>query len=199
VTYGLLPRLALLAFAAARLRAATGALLLDDSRVRALLDRMASPTIETAGTEHDATPLAAIGLAPRQHPPLTGSARALIWEASLPPEAARDYARRHLGLDLLDVAEAGTGQLSSDRVALERLASDPSPTLVVFTPAWEPPLLELRDFLAALRRRIGPAASIVVAPVPDGPRAVTDVERATWQRAITQLADANIYVETGAE
>ena len=71
-------------------------------------------------------------------------------------------------------------------------------TLLVFTPAWEPPLLELRDFLAELRRRIGPAASIVVAPVPDGARAVTEVERATWQRAIAQLADPKIYVETGA-
>ena len=30
--------------------------------------------------------------------------------------------------------------------------------VVVFTPAWEPPLLELRDFLAELRQRIGPAA-----------------------------------------
>jgi hypothetical protein len=70
--------------------------------------------------------------------------------------------------------------------------------VIVFTPAWEPPLLELRDFLAELRQRIGPAASIVVAPVPDGPRAVTEVERATWHRAIAQLADPKIYLETGA-
>ena len=48
VTYGLLPRLLLLALTAARLRTATGALLLEDARVTALLDRMASPAIETA-------------------------------------------------------------------------------------------------------------------------------------------------------
>jgi hypothetical protein len=59
-------------------------------------------------------------------------------------------------------------------------------------------LLELRDFLAELRQRIGPAASIVVAPVPDGPREVTETERATWARAVAQLADSKIYVETGA-
>jgi hypothetical protein len=40
--------------------------------------------------------------------------------------------------------------------------------------------------------------SIVVAPVPDGPRAVSDVERATWTRAVARLADPKLYVETGA-
>jgi len=198
VTYGLLPRLALLVLAAARLRAATGALLVDDSRVTALLDRMTSPAIETAAGQHDETPPADAGVVAHAHRPMTGSARALIWENSLPADAARSYARRHLGLDVLDVAEAGAGRLASDRAALERVAADGSQTLIVFTPAWEPPLLELRDFLAELRQRLGPAASIVVAPVPDGPRAVTELERATWQRAVAELHDPKTYLETGA-
>jgi hypothetical protein len=42
VTYGLLPRLALWSLCVARLRAATRALLLEDPRVTALLDRMAA-------------------------------------------------------------------------------------------------------------------------------------------------------------
>ena len=197
-TYGLLPRLLLLALAAVRLRATTGALLLEDSRVTALLDRMASPAIETAAEQHEEAPPLEIGLATAGHRPMTGSARALIWENSLPHDAARTYARRHLGLDVLDIAEAGAGRLTSDRAALENLATDASRTVVIFTPAWEPPLLELRDFLAELRRRIGPAGSIVVAPVPDGPRAVTEVERATWQRAIALLDDPQVYLETGA-
>jgi hypothetical protein len=199
VTYGLLPRLLLLVLATARLRTATGALLLEDAQVTALLDRMASPAIETAAGEHEQAPPLEIGVAPARDRPLTGTARALIWENALPLDAARSYARRHLGLEVLDVAEAGTGRLAIDRAALEQLAAaESAATLIVFTPAWEPPLLELLDFLAELRRRIGPAASIVIAPVPDGARAVTDVERATWQRAIAQLADPKMYVETGA-
>jgi hypothetical protein len=199
VTYGLLPRVLLLVLATARLRAATGALLLEDARVTALLDRMASPAIETAAEQHEQAPPLEIGVAPARELPLTGTARALIWENALPLDAARDYARRQLGLAVTDAAEAGTEQLDKDRAALKHLAAESDGALIVFTPAWEPPLLELRDFLAELRRRIGPAASIVVAPVPDGARAVTDVERATWQRAIAQLADPKTYVETGAE
>jgi hypothetical protein len=197
ITYGLAPRLVLLALTAARLRAATAALLLEDSHVTALIDRMAAPEIETTAAEHDDAPRTELGL-PAATPPITGRAQALIWEGSLAADAARDYARRHLGLDVREVAEAGGGRaLATDRAALERLAVDATQTLVVFTPAWEPPLLELLDFLAELRRRIGAAASIVVTPVPDGIRPVTEVERATWSRAIARLADPKLYVETG--
>jgi hypothetical protein len=199
MTYGLAPRLVLLAFTAARLRVATAALLLDDSQVTALVDRMAEPEIETAAAEHENTPRPAeVGLVPAPQRPIIGRAQALIWEGSLAVDAARDYARRHLGLDVIGIAEAGGGRaLATDREALERLAADVPQTLVVFTPAWEPPLLELLDFLAEVRRRVGKAASIVVTPVPDGARAVTEVERATWGRAIARLADPKLYVETG--
>jgi hypothetical protein len=165
--------------------------------VTALIDRMAAPEIETA-VEHEGAAPDEVGSAPAAYRPVTGRAHALIWEGSLPADAAREYARRHLGLDVVGIAEAGGARaLTADRDALERVVADASQTLVVFTPAWEPPLLELLDFLAELRRRIGAAASIVVAPVPDGPRAVTDIERATWSRAIARLADPKLYVEAG--
>ena len=60
VTYGLLPRLVLLGVAVVRLRAAEGALLLDDPRVTALVDRMASPAVETAAAEHAETVAGAV-------------------------------------------------------------------------------------------------------------------------------------------
>jgi hypothetical protein len=198
VTYGLVPRLVLLVLAANRLHGAVKALLLDNPAVTALLDRMASPRIETAGAEHDPVPADDNGTPPAETRPITGNARALIWENSVPPDAARAYARRQLGLDVTTVIAAGAGDLSADRAALERLATEAAQTLLVLTPAWEPPLLELLDFLAELRRRVGPVVSIVVAPVPDESRAVSDVERATWTRAIGRLADPKLYVETGA-
>jgi hypothetical protein len=198
LVYGLAPRVLLLALAAGRLRAATKRLLLDDPGVTALLDRMASPAIETAASEHELAPPLELGLAAAAQRPITGNARALIWDDGVPADAARAYARRHLGLEVTGVAAAGGGELAADRAALEELAESGGETVLVFTPAWEPPLLELLDFLAELRRRVGSAVSIIVAPVPDGPRAVTDVERATWTRAIARLADPKLYVEAGA-
>jgi hypothetical protein len=198
LVYGLAPRLLLLALAAARLRAATKRLLLDDPGVTALLDRMASPAIETAAPEHEQAPPLELGLPAAAPRPITGSARALIWDDGVPSDAAREYARRHLGLEVTAIVSAGGGELAEDRAALDLLADTSERTVLVLTPAWEPPLLELLDFLAELRRRVGSAVSIVVAPVPDGPRAVTDVERATWTRAIARLADPKLYVEAGA-
>jgi hypothetical protein len=186
--------------AIARLRAATARLLLDDPEVTALLDRMAAPEIETAAAEHDEarSPLGATA-SESAHRPITGTAHAIVWEGSVALDDARRYARRRLGLDLGNVVEAGGGRpLSADAHALEKMAAGGVQTLVIFTPAWEPPLLELLDFLGELRRRAGREVSIVVVPVPDGARDVTDLERATWTTAIGRLADPRLYVEIGA-
>ena len=54
----------------------------------------------------------------RRHPRhrgITGSAHALIWEGSLGPDAARQYARQRLGLDLVGIAEAGGGSALDER------------------------------------------------------------------------------------
>ncbi|HEX6992682.1 MAG TPA: DUF2868 domain-containing protein [Gammaproteobacteria bacterium] len=196
--YGLAPRIVLLAFSAWRLRAATRALLVDDPRVAALLDRMATPAIETAADEHEtAGPEdgAAAAPAPRA---LGGTARGVIWSHGIAPGVVRDYARRRLGLELTAVVEAGgSPELDADIRAADEIASGAGP-LVVFTPAWEPPLLEFLDFLAALRERAGPDASIVVAPVAETVEPAADVERDTWARAVGRLADPKVYVETGA-
>jgi hypothetical protein len=195
VTYGLLPRLGLLLVASVRLRAAERALLLDDARVTALLDRMASPAVETAATEHGerAAPQSSDAAAYRE---ATGRARAVIWEGCSSAAGARAHARSRLGLELDAVVEAGGSRtLGADRLALDAISSTEPGMVVVFTPAWEPPLLELLDFLGELRRRVGPEHSIVVAPIADEARTVTGVEHETWARAVGRLRDPKLYVE----
>jgi hypothetical protein len=198
LTYGLLPRLVLLAVSVMRLRAAERAVLLDDRGVTALIDRMASAAVETAAAEHAETQAAPSADA-ADYPEATGRARAVIWESCVSAERAREHARKRLGLDLVAVVEAGGSRtLGADRQALDSLAAADPGTVVVLTPAWEPPLLELLDFLVALRRRVGPEHSIVVAPVADGAGTVTAVEHETWARAIGRLRDSRLYVEASA-
>jgi hypothetical protein len=197
VTYGLLPRLVLLGVAIARLRAAERALLLDDARVTALVDRMTSPAVETAAAEHETAPAPPPGAADYRE--VTGRARAVIWENCASVDAARAHARSRLGLDLVAIVEAGGSRtLGADRQALDALGASDTGTTVVFTPAWEPPLLELLDFLGEIRRRVGAEHSIVVAPVADGARTVSAVEHETWARAIGRLRDPRVYVEAAA-
>jgi hypothetical protein len=196
VVYGLIPRLAFLALAAWRLRAATRALLLADPQVTALLDRLSAPDVETRGTETP-RPLQAPAAAPRSaSPPLTGTADAVIWGQSLDAAAAIEIASARLRVELGAVTEAGGARaLDADRAALAAIGG--AKTVIVFTPAWEPPLLEFADFLGALRERIGAGRSIVVVPVGEGCAPATPLERETWARAVGKVGDSRVYVETG--
>jgi len=198
VTYGLLPRLALWALCVVRLRAATCALLLEDPRVVALLDRMATPAIETAAREPENARIAA-ALPDASHPDaLVGAARAVIWSGSIAPTAADSHARRTLGIALNDIVEAGGGRtLAEDQTAIDRLCHGYAGNVVVLTRAWEPPLLEFLDFVAALRSALGSEPSIIVSPVAESTTGVEPQQRETWSRAIGRLADPHLYLETG--
>lgn len=195
-TYALLPRLALLVLARIRLGAATRALLLDDPRVRALLDRMREPDVATTSTGPAETPLDEPLAAPTARQHLDGRAQAIVWNDCLAPDAARAYGRR-LGVELENVLTAGSGALADDRQALQRL-DDGGRSLIVFVPAWEPPILEFLDFLGDVRKQVGDDASIVVTPVAEAGGSVTELERGVWSRAVGRVADPRLYVETGA-
>lgn len=199
ICYGLIPRVVLLALGQWRLRAATRDLLIEHPQVTALRDRMDSPMIETAAHDPEHAQLFS-GTPTVTHAPLVaGEARAVIWGNSIDRDTAVAYALEHLGLAVAGIAEAGGDRpLAADSAALEQTCANGTPAVVVFTRAWEPPLLELLDYLAALRERLGSAASIVVAPVPEAGGGVTEGERATWTRAIARLGDPHMYVETGS-
>ncbi|MGD8810436.1 MAG: DUF2868 domain-containing protein [Gammaproteobacteria bacterium] len=199
IVYGLLPRLVFVILTGSRLRAAMRALLLEDFRVTALLDRMSAPAVETRGASHDearAPGGRAAGAVPAAE--LHGSASAVIWSQALDAARAGEFAGARLGLSLSCVAEAGCGSLEADREALERLGGTQGP-VVVFTPAWEPPLLEFSDFLAALRVSIGVARSIVVVPVGESRDEPAPRDSDNWRLAVGRLGDPHAYVETGGQ
>jgi hypothetical protein len=192
--YGLLPRLVFWLTARTRLNAATQALLLDDPQVSALLDRLSAPEVDLR-VEHAEDRAAPPPAAADPRPALGGTAHAVIWSQCVGRDAAPAIAREALGLGLDAITEAGGGQsLAEDNTALETVAKGAG-TLVVITPAWEPPLLEFTDFLAALRARIGDDASIVVVPVGEGGTPAAAVERETWTRAVRKSPDSRLYVE----
>lgn len=195
--YGLVPRLAFLGLAGWRLGRATQGLLLADPRVTALLDRMSAPVVETRGAK-PGTPAAAPAPAAKAtgHPPLAGTANAVIWNEAVTPGAAAELTRARLGLELDAVAEAGGGALAADRAALERVTRESRP-VVVLTPAWEPPLLEFADFVGALREAAGPRASIIVVPIGEDAGPVGEVDRESWAHAVARIADPRVYVEPG--
>jgi len=200
LVYGLLPRVLLCILAAIRLRGATRALLLEDPRVAALLDRMNAPALALAAEVAEKP-----GAARREEPAhlgetVGGAAAVVIWAGTIDPAAAASTLRAKLGFALLANAfeAGGATSLDDDRRVIERIAGLSPRHVVLFTRAWEPPLLELLDFISALRRRLADDPSVVVVPVAQTPtEPVTGTQLDAWRRTVATLHDSRVYVEPG--
>jgi hypothetical protein len=122
-----------------------------------------------------------------------------VWSGALPAASASGYAARHLQRSIGAVFEAGGGRaLSADKAIIDEVASRAPSTVLVFVSAWEAPLLDLRDFLAALRERLGARCSLVLVPVGENGEAPTRTQRNTWSHWTARIADPALYMETGA-
>lgn len=197
LTYGLLPRVLMLAFASLRLRAATRHLLLDDPRTRALLDRMDTAEIQLGATDVENAPGARNERAAAP-PASNGDALAIVWSHALPEERVSQWSLQHLRRVVSTTLAAGASTLDADRSLLQRIASLQPRAALVFVRAWEAPLLDLQDFLADLRAAVGRECSIVVVPVSADLSPPTSTQQSTWSRWTARLADPALYMESGS-
>ena len=199
ITYGLVPRCLLLTFALFRLRSATAHLLLDDPQVKALLDRMNAAEIEL-GAEGTEVPSQRHSASAAAAPAGTASqAVAIVWSGALAKDAVSEWSLRQLRKRVTATVEAGGGRNLDEDAAVVRAVAEGRPALVLlFVRAWEAPLLDLQDFLSALRAGVGGACSIIVVPVGADGATAADTHRATWSRWVGRMADSGLYVETGA-
>jgi hypothetical protein len=195
VTYGLLPRMTLLLFAAYRLHRAAGQLLLDDPQVRALLDRMRAPEIQLGSPDLElparaATVRAAVPPKDLQH------ALAILWSNPISKVLVREWVVQHLQLGISKEIAAGV-TLSADREALEQAAACRPTSILIIVRAWEAPLLDLRDFIVELRGHVGASCSLIVVPVGVDAALATTSQAETWSRWTAQIADPALYVASG--
>lgn len=192
IVYGILPRAALLALAFIRLNAATRSLLLDHPEVRALLDRMNATVVDLDGGEPE-TPPAASPSARRlsRVPRFAAGTLAISWNDALSTAGAplKDQLTDGRCLDA-----GGARSLADDEALLAAVEPGRATAIVVFTKAWEPPLLDLEDFLQKLRQRIGKGTSIVVVPLGINGGAPSAEEMAAWDHGVSRIGDPELYV-----
>ena len=97
------------------------------------------------------------------------------------------------------LVEAGGGRdLNDDAVAVRKAAEARAHAVLLFVRAWEAPLLDLQDFIEALRAAVGPACSIVVVPIGPVGALADEAQRTTWSRWVGRIADPAVYMESGA-
>ncbi len=158
----------------------------------ALLESLASPWIESGGEggqERASRALDAmvpeVALAGWMSRAAGGEVPvAIVWAEAISPAAIE----AEIGAGLRIHAAGGRASVEAD-AAVVRAVAGSGGALLVCVRGDEPPLLELLDFLAALRAAAGAERALAVVLVGG---AVRDLE--TWQRKLASLADSRLAV-----
>jgi hypothetical protein len=193
--YGLLPRLCFFVFARAKLRRGLVRATLDAPGARRLLARMQAPLVETGRLgEADASGPSREELETTADAWVPWPSRAVVvsWAEAL-EQAGSGTPDAAVG----PVLSAG-GRLAADvdaQTALEaasRARSEGLPVTVVVR-GFEPPVLEVVDFLTDLRRALGEGREIAVGLVGGDP-----AQAGAWRRRLAQTGDPWIVCTTVA-
>ncbi|MBE7498798.1 MAG: DUF2868 domain-containing protein [Verrucomicrobiales bacterium] len=212
ITYGALPRVVLLAVAGWRFRVAMRRALLEAPGVALVLDRLESVWVATqaTGTETEPEPVREGGpaeqgedmrVAPRRLTLVNWGGLALE-EARVRERIAADWRCEVLGTE----TAGGSASIEADAAVVTALAQTPEDSgVALLVKGWEPPLLELLDFLRDLRRAAGNRRILVVVPLglagEEGgswqPLPAAELER--WRRRLRSLGDPGLVVRSWPE
>ena len=194
--YGLAPRVALLALASWRQRAALRRVFDGLPGAADLRDRLDSRWIATAGevAERVRPASTARERARAPHPPRVHAVRwsGLALEGSA---ALAALVRAALGSELAGATSGGAGSGRSDTELTAELVAAPDPPALIVK-AWEPPLAEFTDWLAELRAALGERAPIFVLPVAANGDLASGSDARIWNRALDATGDPWLFVVT---
>ncbi|NHN36159.1 DUF2868 domain-containing protein [Pseudomaricurvus alcaniphilus] len=199
--YGLLPRLLTLTISWYRLRHHLGRALCKLPGAPELLARMNSPLVSTAAAEPEHAFTLAPGSAARNSAAAHYALRCPVIDWSAAGSAAGDAgdvssALAAMGVEPLEFLRAGGRQtLEQDQQMLAALARDKPAALALLVKAWEPPMLDLLDFLRDIRQQLGEEKPLLVL-LWGGAEQVSGADRETWQLTLGQLGDPNLHVES---
>lgn len=214
IVYGLLPRIALLAFASRAQRRSLQRLRFGDGRSAMVLNRLQTPTVQTRGLPTEAMPPIPEALSPPDIGPIgpIGPMRPMenIGAPPLPSAVVVNLTGRPfspaqaaaaVGSSDATVFEAGSLALEDDERTFAALRSRPpdSPVAALIA-SWTAPMVASKLLLDQLRASVGRETLIrlvlIGRPVPDGAyRPVRDADRALWTSAVKARGDAYLMVQ----
>ncbi len=190
--YSILPRLLFLAVLDRALSREVTRTIARTPGVERLLDRLETPVVESrADRAEGRTGRAEGGLVPEVDvqqwlADCEGASVSLVrWSEA----ASEERIRAIPGFRDQTIHEAGGRRSLEDDGAVVLGAADRGQAVAVMVRAWEPPLLDLLDFLSNLRMALGRDPSICVV-LFDG----DEEKRAAWRRKLSGLGDPRLRV-----
>ncbi len=208
VTYGLLPRAALMVLATVQYRLTISRGLRQSPAAQLVVERLQTALIETRA-EHveDEAGATVAGDADEPRSFTRGGKACVINWAGLPigeAQAAQQMGDAWNKMPINHLQAGGDASIELDEQTIAAAAaSEPGASIVVLVRAWEPPMLELLDFLGELRRAAGRERLIIVAPVALGAdgtiAAPNERDLAQWRRKVRAMGDPATLVRPLAE
>ncbi len=197
--YGLVPRVVTLVVAWQRYRAALRWTAVHLPGMTELRDRLNHELVETGATTaeigDEATgPVTAVGQA-------TAVGRCVVvnWSGvPLSDEALAQRVRAALGSEVEAVRHAGGARsVEQDAAVVEAVGGAAEKgggergagSIVVAVKGWEPPILELVDFVEQLRGAVGRGVPIVVAPLMSGDGMDAERGLSAWRKKLAAVGD----------
>jgi hypothetical protein len=193
--YGVLTRVMTLATVRWRLRVACSEALLADASVMRLRQRMNTPLVRTQSLQQERRSNAEEAIPVFADLPAASDWQVVNWaEVPMPPDALDELV--NIAVNHTAGQAGGARSSAQDRELIVRLVDCAAPAVLIIAKSWEPPTLDLLDFIAAVRTALEPGAIVAVMPV-----AVVDAElaapnsahRETWQLALGQAHLGNVH------
>lgn len=192
VFFGLLPRMCTLMISRCRLKAAIARTFATLPGVSALHDRLEAAQVRTQATEPEQGAAVATGTSNHAAPVAPSAPMTLINWANVPiadGDAPRVVGRK-FGTEIGQVLHAGgSASPEQDQSTVRSIASGSAVAILVR--GWEPPMLELLDFITDVRKVIGRGATIALLPLALDGHAVN---AAAWRSAVGRSGDPWLMV-----
>jgi hypothetical protein len=194
--YGLAPRVAFLAFALVRQRAALRRVFAALPGAADLRDRLDTQWIATTGEGGESKP-GATPARPRERAPRPTRVYAVRWSGlALADADLVALVRGALGSEIAGSLDGGAGSGRDDAALIAELAAAADPPALLVK-SWEPPLAEFCDWLGELRTALGARMPIFVLPLAEGANALARGSDARiWSRGLDAAADPWLFVVT---
>ncbi len=195
VFYGFLPRVFALVVTGIQYDRAIVRATLAAPGSSQILSRMSDPLVSTESPQAENEPHIE-----RTRPGLLGRQAAreiecliIEWSDCVPSDKGLSSA----GIKSISRLTAGGRQSpSDDRETIKSAAQVKSEGIAVALKSWEPPLLEVTDFIALLRKNISATLPIIVLLQPLPNQTVTPEQLETWETALGVLSDPALYLES---
>lgn len=199
--YGVVPRLPTLWLCQTRLRIACESAILDHSRE--LRDRMKTPLVDTRAATRDVHESGDIlprgaAMAPDASLPPAEAWTAVNWaEVPVPDDVLRATFRDATAARVDGPEHAGGARRVAEDSSLAAKLGKRAAGVAIFAKAWEPPLLDLADFLTDLCNRVDVAQPVVVVPVSvesGSVAVVSEDDFESWRCALGRNVPARVAI-----